>query len=165
MKAIVIYDTRFGSTGKVARVLEAGIERAGIETICSSTKKASEASLSGYDLTCIGGPTEAFTASKPMKEFLGRLSANDLSGKHGFAFDTRIRYRFSGSAARFIEKYLKGVGLQMIASRESAIVSMIRDRGEVVGAKLDEGAEGRFEQIGIIIGMALLSKKEAVVAL
>jgi hypothetical protein len=42
----------------------------------------------------------------------------DLSGKHSFAFDTKLGAPLSDSAAKFIEKELKIVGIQIIASRE-----------------------------------------------
>lgn len=42
-----------------------------------------------------------------MKEFLERLKGVDLKGRDGFAFDTRLESRFSGSTAKFIEKKLR----------------------------------------------------------
>jgi flavodoxin len=53
-------------------------------------------SLKEYDLVCVGAPTEGFTASKSIKEFLGRLKGIDLAGKYrfAFAFDTKLDSRF-----------------------------------------------------------------------
>jgi flavodoxin len=152
MRACVIFDTRYGNTEKIAKSLETGLKKAGIETVCVNAKDVAVDSLKQYDLICVGAPTEAFTASKPMKEFLGKLKSIDLSGKYGFAFDTKLDWRFSGSAAKFIEKELNNLGLQIIAPRESAIVFSLKETGEITGARLKEGEEERFEQIGLQVG-------------
>ena len=88
-KAIVIFDTRFGSTERIAKSIEAGLKRAGIQTSCNNEKDLDPESLKEYDLICIGAPTEVFSASKPIKEFLRRLKNLDLSGKYRYVFDTR----------------------------------------------------------------------------
>jgi hypothetical protein len=88
-----------------------------------------------------------------MKEFLGKLKSTDLSGKYGFVFDTRLGAPLSGSAAKFIEKELKNLGLQIIAPRESAIVFGVKK--EEGGARLKEGEEKRFEQIGTQVETSL----------
>jgi flavodoxin len=94
--AIVIFDTRYGNTGKIAKSFETGLKEAGIQTVCVNAKDVAVESLKEYDLICIGAPTEAFSASKPMKQFLGRLKTIDLSGKHGFAFDTKLDSHYEG---------------------------------------------------------------------
>jgi len=158
MRACVIFDTRYGNTEKIAKSFETGLKEAGIQTVCTNAKDLAVDSLKQYDLICVGAPTEAFTASKPMKEFLGKLKSVDLSRKYGFAFDTKLDSRFSGSAAKFIEKELNDLGLQMIAPRESALVSALKERGAVTGSRLKEGEEKRFEQIGLQVGTALAAE-------
>jgi len=158
MRACVIFDTRYGNTEKVARSFETGLKEAGIQTVCVNAKDVAVDSLKQYDLICVGAPTEAFTASKPMKEFLGKLKSTDLSGKYGFAFDTKLDSRFSGSAAKFIEKELSNKGLQIIAPRESALVFSLKERGATTGARLKEGEEKRFGQVGLQVGSALAAR-------
>lgn len=154
MKAIVIYDTRFGNTESVAKSLQLGLkEAAGIQTaICMNVRDMSVDSLIGYDLVCIGAPTEGFSASKSIREFLARLKAVKLAGKYGFAFDTKLDSRLSGSAAKYIERELISQDLRIIAPRQSAIVFAIKERGAIVSARLKEGEDKKFEQIGIRIG-------------
>jgi flavodoxin len=153
MKAIIIFDTRYGNTEKIAKSIEKGLKESGSETICINVKDTNVDLLKQYDLICVGAPTEWHTLSKPMKEFLNRVHRNELSGKFGFAFDTRLDIRFSGSAAKLIEKNLKSCGLQIIASLESAIV--FRPREGASNIVLKEGEEAKFEQIGARIGAAL----------
>ncbi len=154
MKAIVIYDTRFGNTERIAKSLEIGLKEAeGIQNaICVNVRDATIDSLKEYDLLSIGAPTEGFTASKSIKEFLARLKSVKLSGRYGFAFDTKLDSRLSGSAAKYIEKELINQGLKIIAPRQSATVFTIKERGAIVSARLKEGEDKRFEQIGTRIG-------------
>ena len=152
MRAYVIFDTRYGNTEKIAKSFETGLKEAGVQTVCVNAKDVAVDSLKQYDLICVGAPTEAFSASKPMKEFLGKLKSVDLSGKHGFAFDTKLDWRLSGSAAKFIEKELNNLGLEVIAPHESARVFNLKERGAISGATLKEGEEKRFEQIGLQVG-------------
>jgi flavodoxin len=157
MKAIIIYGSRFGSTEKIVKSLEIGLKTAtGIETVTCTTINdiPSADSLKEYDIICIGAPTENTTAPKSTKEFLERLKNIDLSGKYGFAFDTKLDSRFSGSAAKHIEKELLNLRLRIIAPRESAIVTSIKERGAMVGSKLKEGEEKRFEDVGRLVGTA-----------
>lgn len=149
-RAYVIFDTRFGNTEKIAKSFERGLREADIQTSCVNAKDIEADSLKQFDLICIGAPTEAFTASKPIKEFLEKLKNIDLSGKYGFAFDTKFDWPISGSAAKFIEKKLGNMGLQIITSRVSAIVK--RKKGEPT---LKEGEEERFREIGLRVGNAL----------
>ena len=152
MRACVIFDTRYGNTEKIARSFETGLKEAGVQTVCVDTKDVVVDSLKQYDLICVGAPTEAFSASKPMKEFLRKLKSINLSGKFGFAFDTKLDWRLSGSAAKFIEKELNNLGLQIIAPRQSAMVSTLKERGAITGATLKEGEEKRFKEIGLQVG-------------
>ena len=158
IKAIVIFDTRYGNTEKIAKSFETGLKEAGMQTVCVNAKDVIVDSLKQYDLICVGAPTEGFSASKPMKEFLGKLKSINLSGKYGFAFDTKLNWRFSGSAAKFIEKELNDLSLRIIAPRESAIVFTLKERGAITGAKLKEGEKKRFEQIGLQVETALAAR-------
>ena len=84
MRACVIFDTRYGNTEKIAKSFEMGLKKAGVQAVCVNAEDVAVDSLKQYDLICVGAPTEAFTASKPIKEFLGKLKSIDLSGKCGF---------------------------------------------------------------------------------
>jgi flavodoxin len=161
MKACVVFATRYGNTEKIARSFEAGLRQAGIETACVNAKDLTVGdSLAQYDLICMGAPTEWHTASGPMKRLLGNLEGIDLSGKYGFAFDTRFAAPLAGSAAKLIEKELKKRGIEMIDSHESAIVASVKGSGML----LKEGEEERFKQIGARVGTTLAAKGRTVPA-
>lgn len=153
-RAIVIFDTRYGNTEKIARSLETGLKEDGIQTDCASTKQVNLQTLSTYDLVALGAPTEWLSASKPMKEFLDDLEGMDLSGKFGFAFDTKLSRPLSGSASKLIEKELKKLGIGLVAPRESAIVFATGSSMDTMTLK--DGEEKRFEEIGRQVGKSLL---------
>jgi flavodoxin len=152
--AAVLFATRFGTTEIVARAFERGLKEAGMETVCARTGDVTPGSLQDYDLICLGGPTEVFTATGEVKEFLKAMGGVDMEGKFGFAFDTKLDSRISGSAAKYIEHALDDRGLHMIAEKQSAIVTSRKDGGRIIGADLKEGEETRFEELGAQIGKA-----------
>jgi flavodoxin len=153
--AVIVYSTRYGNTKKIAESLELGLKEAQIQTACVNSGEVVLDSLSQYDLICVAAPTEWLTAAKPIKEFLENLKRTNLSGKYGFAFDTKLDRPLSGSAANLIEKELRRLGLQIIAPRESATVFL--EKGTTSGAWLKEGEEKRFEKIGLQLGDMLLA--------
>lgn len=101
MKAVIIlYYSRYGNTRRIAESLESSLRQAeGAQDVivaCQNVNDVSAAdidSLREYNVICIGAPTEGFTASRPMKEFLRKLRTIDLAGKYGFAFDTKLDSR------------------------------------------------------------------------
>ena len=140
-KAVVIYDTRFGNTKKIAKALARGIEEQGVTVVCLKVEDVDPDTLGEYDFLALGGPTHAFGISKPMKDFLTKLETVDLRAKKAFAFDTKTGSRFWGSAAKGIEKRLKRFGMNIIKPYDNAIVLGLK-------GPLQEGMNGKFKQIG-----------------
>ena len=155
--AIIIFDTRYGNTEKMAKALESGLKQAGTQTTCMNAREVNPQDLKEFDLIAVGAPTEWRSATKSMKAFLEGLKNVNLAGKLGFAFDTKLSRPLSGSAAKLIEKELKNHGLAIIADHESATVFL--ENGSTSGAWLQEGEEKRFEHIGLEVGNTLLSTK------
>jgi len=144
-KAIVIFDTVFGNTEKIARALASGMEKQGIEVDCVKVDEVDVDKLVEYDFLAIGGPTHTFGISKPIKALLEKLKRVDIKGKKAFAFDTKYKSRWSGSAGKGIGKTLKRRGMNIVKPHSSAIVTGSE-------GPLDEGMEEMFEQIGVEIG-------------
>jgi len=147
-RAIVVYDTRFGNTEKIARALAEGMEGQGVHVDCLKVDEVDVGKLGEYDLLAIGGPTHAFGISEPMKDFLQKLEKVNLGGKRAFAFDTKLKSRFAGSAGKGIEKELKKLGMGVVRSHVSAVVR----GGE---GPVEEGAEEKFRQIGVDVAKLL----------
>ena len=143
VKASVVYDSVYGNTEKVAKALAAGLESGGVDVNVVKVDAVRFDELGGVDLLCVGSPVHAWSASKPVKEFLERLkSVEGLTGKKAFAFDTKMsKSRLAGSAGGKIERKLKDLGLTIAKQSESAIV-----KGRE--GPLEESAEGTFKQTG-----------------
>lgn len=151
-RAVVIYDTNFGNTKKVARALTRGLAQEGVKVDCAKIDEVEIDTQIDYDFVAIGGPTHMAGMSKPMKVFLEALKTVDMSGKTGFCFDTRVRSRLNrfdlNSAAKRIEKRLKNMQVTLLKKRQSALV-----RGRE--GPLDEGSEQQFERLGVELGTLL----------
>jgi flavodoxin len=155
-KGIVIYDSNFGNTEKIARALASGLEGKGVEVDCLNINEVEVERLAGYDLIAVGGPTHMIRTSKPMKAFLEKLRAVDLEGLKGFSFDTRNESRMNGrhwlllenSAARVIEGALKSGRVEIVRPRRSALV-------EGREGPLHVGMEEAFTRIGAEIAGSL----------
>jgi flavodoxin len=145
VKAIIVYDSHYGNTEKLAFALAAGLQKNSIDVEVFKVGKFDKMELVKSDFIAIGGPTHIASVSKPMKEFLSELKNVSLRGKLGFAFDTRNESRFNifdiNSAARGIEGKMKRSGIIIVHPRESALVE--GREGPLIG----EG-EGRFVEIG-----------------
>jgi len=147
-RAIIVYHTEFGNTEKIAKALAEGIRTQGVDVDCLKTTEADTGKLGEYDLLALGGPTHAFGISKPMKDFLQKLETANLSGKKAFAFDTKMKSRLAGSAAKGIEKKLQKLGMTIVKPHTSAYV-----KGRE--GPLEEGTEETFKQVGVDIVKSL----------
>ena len=147
-KALIIYDTKFGNTEKIAKALASGMNEQGINAECIHVENVQMDTLHEYNLLAIGGPTHGFGMSKPIKEFFKTLEKIDLREKNGFAFDTKNPPRYWGSAAKGIEKRLAKLGINIVRPRSSAFVKGLK-------GPLHENAEETFRKIGVEIAKLL----------
>lgn len=89
MKALVVYESFFGNTEKVARTIGAALGLAETKIVTAATVQLEQ--VQGLDLLIVGSPTRAFSASPETKAFLKRLPADTLKGTKVAAFDTRMK--------------------------------------------------------------------------
>jgi flavodoxin len=87
MKTLVLYESFFGNTEKVARAIGSALGLADTDIVRISEVKPAQ--LDGVELLIVGTPTRAFQASPDTKAFLKSLPAKSLVGKKVAAFDTR----------------------------------------------------------------------------
>lgn len=134
-RALVLYCSRFGNTRRVAAALARGLrQNLQLDVDCLSTEELPPEQLEGYDFVAVGGPTEMFSASRSMKDYLDQIPPALLRGKRGFAFDTKLAGVMSGSAARIIQRRLERMGVEIVHPHVSAIVrTMNRDERAMYG--------------------------------
>ncbi len=100
MKALVVYDSFFGNTEKIAQAIARGIgapEEVELARVGSLAMKQ----LAGAPLLVVGSPTRGFRASEATTAFLNSLPAGSLKGTKVAAFDTRLTIETMGPVIRF----------------------------------------------------------------
>lgn len=85
MKSLIIYDSFFGNTEKIAQALGQAL---GSETI--KVQDISVDQLNGVELLILGSPTRAFSPSPDITKFLKSQPAQGCTGMKVATFDTRI---------------------------------------------------------------------------
>jgi flavorubredoxin len=110
-KVLVLYDTRSGNTGRMARAVADGAKS--VEGVKVVLKRVAEGSgeLAGADGIIVGSPTHNTQPSRATKRLLSGLSNVPLKGKVGAAFGS---YGWSGEAPEIMARDLKGQGVRVI---------------------------------------------------
>jgi len=144
-KVLVIYDSVFGNTEKIAQAIAAALE---IQAMHVSRAEADQ--LRGLDLLVVGSPTRGFRPTEGTAKLLNGLPKNHLAGVRVAAFDTRIALetidskalRFivdkGGYAAGTIAKALEKKGGQLVASGEGFYVT--GEQGPLKDGELERAA-------------------------
>jgi flavodoxin len=134
MKTLVIYDSMYGNTEKVARAMAAAIETIGTANV-AMVGDASAAQLEGVELLLVGSPTRGFRPTPATSAYLKKLPAGSLKGVRVAAFDTRMNVaevkskvltvmaRIFGYAAAPIAKGLVQKGGSLVAPPEGFFVT------------------------------------------
>lgn len=143
-KALIIYDSIYGNTRKVAMALSRGLEAGGIRVDSKFVSDFNPNELEEYDIIGIGGPTHFRGVSKSMKSFLSDLKNERFDDKLGFAFETKADFPLAGSAAKKIVKSLRKLKFTII----DIIISgkVLEKEGPLVESTLNT-----MEQMGIYI--------------
>ncbi|HVC81898.1 MAG TPA: flavodoxin domain-containing protein [Chloroflexota bacterium] len=124
MKALVVYDSKFGNTERLAQVI-AGKLDTGEPVSVLPVAAISERDLEGIDLLAVGGPTQAHGLSPALRAFLDRIPAQMIRDVSTVTFDTRLPWaRFlTGSAAAASAKRLTKKGARLLVPPESFVVT------------------------------------------
>jgi flavodoxin len=89
MKALIVYDSFFGNTEKIAQAIGNALgSPPDVEVIRVSEVKPEQ--LSGLHWLIVGSPTRGFRPSPLTQSFLAGIPAGALRGVKVAAFDTRI---------------------------------------------------------------------------
>ena len=125
MKALIIYDSVYGNTEKIAKAMaEAITPPDGVKVLRAGEVNPSE--LTSIDLLIVGSPTHGGRPTSSVQEFLNKVTQPSLKGINVAAFDTRATSKFArvfGYAAGRIGGHLKRKGGVLIASPEGFFVT------------------------------------------
>lgn len=89
MKILIVYDSVFGNTEKIALEIGKSLLRYG-EVRSLKAKDVRPESLEGVDRVIVGSPTRKFRPTPQIVRFLAGLAGDGLKGVKGAAFDTRV---------------------------------------------------------------------------
>jgi menaquinone-dependent protoporphyrinogen IX oxidase len=88
MKGIVVYDTSYGNTKKIAETIEETLKESGTEVDLFYVKDVKELRGKDYNFFVFGSPTKFGTMSFTIKFFLGKVKSEEWMSKPFAAFDT-----------------------------------------------------------------------------
>lgn len=89
MKNLVIYDSQYGNTKKVAKAIGSALSN-GLDVKIVHVAEVELEDLDGIDTLIVGSPTQQLSATAAIKSWLDNLPAGSLVGVRAAAFDTRF---------------------------------------------------------------------------
>jgi flavodoxin I len=125
MKALVVYDSVYGNTERIARAIADAITPSGeVKILRAGEMNTSE--LASIDLLIIGTPVHGGRPMPAVQDFLSKMAQQSLKGVKVAAFDTRVTSRFAkifGNAAGRIAGQLTKKGGVLIVPPEGFFVT------------------------------------------
>jgi flavodoxin len=89
MKAMVVYDSMYGNTGRIAEAIGKALgPQEEVEIVRAGEVRPEQ--LAGVTLLIVGSPTQRFSPTGATTQFLKGISKNGLEGVKVAAFDTRF---------------------------------------------------------------------------
>jgi flavodoxin len=132
MKALVIYDSVFGNTEKIARAIAEALRRqAEVELV--RPQAASLDRLADLGLLVVGSPTRGFRPTEAVAGLLKGIRPHALDGVRVAAFDTRFK-----------ADELKSSGLRFLVKTGGYAAKRIADRLKRAGGDLIVAPEGFY---------------------
>jgi flavodoxin I len=108
MKALVIYDSQYGNTEKIAKAIGSGFTG---EVKVKKVGDVKPEDITWSKFVVIGSPTQGGRPTEAIRNFIDKLPNDAFTGKRLAAFDTRasgVFVKMFGWAGDKIEKSLKG---------------------------------------------------------
>jgi flavodoxin len=177
MRSLVIYESMYGNTHRIAELIGEGLNEAGPATVVPIDEATLEM-VEAADLVVVGGPTHVHGMSRPstrtaaaeaasddpnlsmdaaatgggVREWLERLG--DTGGRAA-AFDTRVDIAplLSGRASKGIAKHLRHHGFEVVLPPESFLVTK--------DTHLESGEEDHAREWGRQLTAAVRSSQPA----
>jgi flavodoxin I len=140
MKALIVYDSVYGNTEKIARAIAEAIAPSG-EVKVVQAGEASPSELESIDLLIVGSPTHGGRPTPAIQDRINKMPQPSLQGINVAAFDTRIPtklVRVFGYAAGRIAGNLKKKGGTLVASPEGFFVTA--SKGPLKEGELERAA-------------------------
>ena len=153
MNTLVVYDSQFGNTERIARIIAHTLRAFG-EAHAARVDPYHIFKTEGLDLLIVGSPTQGLSPTHEMQAFLRDISPEVLKGVGVACFDTRFRGRlWKHSAAPFMVKQLRALGIETVVAPESFFVKSMKKEGPLVDGEMERagdwalGVKERYEAL------------------
>jgi flavodoxin I len=157
MKALIVYDSQFGNTEKIAQAIAHELSsRMDIEIL--RVGNVTQEHLAGSSYLIVGSPTQRFRPTAATTSFLKNIPKNGLKGLKVAAFDTRLTeseieqnstlaffVRLFGYAAKPISNHLKKKGGELINPPEGFYVDGME--GPLIEGELERASDWAKQMI------------------
>ncbi|HEY1390805.1 MAG TPA: flavodoxin domain-containing protein [Ktedonobacterales bacterium] len=123
MHALVVYDSQFGNTERIAAVIADTLRTTG-EVQLAHVEPEHPLKLESIDVLVLGCPTQGWAPTVAMQALLASLTPQELHGRAVACFDTRFQKPrwITGSAARRMSASLRHMGVTLLVPPESFFV-------------------------------------------
>ncbi len=140
MKTLVVYDSQFGNTKRIAQVIADTLRPFGqAQAVRVDLDRSFK--FQGVDLLIVGSPTQGFRPTPVMQAFLGNIPRESLSGLAVACFDTRFRgFLWKNSAAPRMARQLRTLGVEAIIPPESFFVKAMKAEGPLLAGEVERAA-------------------------
>jgi len=125
MKGIVVYDTSYRNTKRIADTIAETLKESGAEAELFYVKEVRKLNAHEYSFLVLGSPTRFGTMSFAVRFFLGKVKSKEWMGKPFAAFDTENPEnieRKEGSAAEKIAQKLRDKQMNQLLPVLKAVV-------------------------------------------
>ena len=155
MLTLVVYDTKFGNTARIADAIGRGVGTRGGVRVLDATE-AIRSLAERPDLLIVGGPTQRRGLSPALRGFVHALPPG-LRGVAAASFDTRYRQPtwLTGSAAAEAARRLGKAGSRLAAPPESFFIAR---GGPPERQGLEVGELERAEEWGRVVRAAVAGR-------
>jgi flavodoxin len=150
MKALVLYETKYGFTEKVAQRIAEGLIEVGFEVICRRQSECDDDDLRKRDLWVLGTPNHYGRVPLQFSALVKGALKEGHTDLRTVVFETRMKDFPDGASIR-LKKLLERKGIPVIAHGSFVVASI---RGPLL-----EGEESRAKDFGIDIGRMMSSVK------
>ena len=137
MNALIVYDSQFGNTERVAQRIASTLSEFG-QARAVHVAQVYSSELQGVDMLILGCPTQAMRQTPTMQSFLASIPRELLRGLSVACFDTRFRGGFwMLSAAPGMAKQLRTMGIELLVQPESFYVKSMKKEGPLLDGELE----------------------------
>ncbi len=124
MNALVVYDSQYGNTEKIAQAIAEALRASG-QARSARVNTVDKDALKGVDALFVGSPTQAWRPTAAMRSWLQAADSDQLRALTLACFDTRFKksHWLTGSAASTMAKSLRTRGAAPVVPPESFFVA------------------------------------------